>query len=107
MLVLFVLAVWSSSIAEAAALGIAAIFALTPASSYYWIMAIAVTLRRTAWTPIAVLALSTAIYWIASRFASMDYHPFIYALFAYGLAAVFFAWLVPGAVKTIGEFRRR
>jgi hypothetical protein len=107
MLVLFVLAVWSSSIAEAAALGIAAIFALTPASSYYWIMAIAVTLRRTAWTPIAVLALSTAIYWIASRFASVDYHPFIYALFAYGLAAVFFAWLVPGAVTTMREFRRR
>jgi hypothetical protein len=107
MLVLFVLAVWSSSIAEAAALGIAAIFALTPASSYYWIMAVAVTLRRTAWTPIAVLGLSTAIYWIATRFASVDYHPFIYSLFAYGLAAIFFAWLIPGAVKTIREFRRR
>ena len=33
---------------------VAAIFALTPASSYYWIMALVVSLRRGSWAPLAV-----------------------------------------------------
>lgn len=105
MLAMFVLAVWSTSLSDASALGIAVIFALTPASSYYWIMAIVVALRRATWPAVVVLALSTAVYWIASRFPSEDYHPFVYALFAWGLAGLLFAWLVPDVAKTLRNRR--
>ena len=81
--------------------GIAAVFALTPAASYYWIMAVIVPLRRIDWAPLAVLVLSTGMYAVARSFPSANYHPFLYALFAWGNAIILFAWLVPNAVRTM------
>jgi hypothetical protein len=78
-----------------------AIFALTPAASYYWIMALVVPLRRGRWAPIAVLGLATAIYVVARFYREPGYQPWLYALFAWGCAAVFTAWLLPDAVRQL------
>lgn len=101
MLGLLGLAVWGASLSDAALLGVVAIFALTPAASYYWIMALVVPLRRGRWAPIAVLGLATAIYVVARFYREPGYQPWLYALFAWGCAAVFTAWLLPDAVRQL------
>lgn len=103
MLLLLGLAVWRATLAESAVLGLAAIFALTPAASYYWIMTLAIPLRRGNWAPLAILVLATAMYAMVRVYPAMDYQPFIYAVFAWGNALILFAWLLPDAVREIRE----
>ena len=101
MILLLILAVLRAGIADSAVLGMAAIFALTPAASYYWIMSVAVPLRNVGWAPYGVLVLSTGMYAVAHFYPSVDYHPYLYALFAWGNAGILYAWLIPDAVRTI------
>lgn len=108
MLALFCVAVWHASLAESAALGIAPIFALTPAVSYYWIMMLIVPLRRGRWASLAVLSLAIAMYEVSLFYPSMDYHSWLYSLFAWGNALLLFGWLLPDAVRALkrGPSRR-
>jgi hypothetical protein len=101
MLGLLALAVWGATLADAAVMGVVAIFALTPAASYYWIMALVVPLRRGRWAPLAVLGLATGMYVAARLHPEPDYQPWLYALFAWGCATVFVAWLLPDAVRQL------
>jgi hypothetical protein len=106
MLALLSLAVWRASLAESSALSVAAIFALTPAASYYWIIAVVVPLRRGRWAPLAVVSLATAMYVVSRFYSSMEYHRFLYALFAWGNALLLFAWLLPDAVRELRGNKR-
>lgn len=103
MLLLLGLAVRRATLAESAVLGLAAIFALTLAVSYYWIMTIAIPFRRGTWAPLAILVLATTMYVIASFYPKMDHQPFIYAVFAWGNALILFAWLLPDAVRELRQ----
>jgi len=102
MLALLGLAVWRAPLAESAALGMAAVFALTPAVSYYWIMAVIVPLRRGRWAPLAILSLAMAMYALSRFHPAVGYHSWLYALFAWGNALFLFAWLLPDALRTLG-----
>jgi hypothetical protein len=101
MLALLGLAVRRAPLPESSALSVAAIFALTPAPSYYGIMAVVVPLRRGRWAPLAVLSLATAMYAASRCYSSTAYHPWLYALFAWGNALLLFAWLLPDAAREL------
>jgi hypothetical protein len=66
-------------------------------------MMVVVPFRRGRWAPIAVLSLATVMYAVARVYASMDYHSFLYSLFAWGNALLLFAWLLPDAVRALRQ----
>lgn len=105
LLALFAACAWRASLAESAVLGVAAIFALTPAPSYYGIMACLVPLRRGRWAPLAVLALATGMYGVSRFYATTAYHAWLYALFAWGNALLLLAWLLPDALRQLRSLR--
>ena len=106
LLALLGLAVWRAPLADSAVMSLVAIFALTPAASYYWIMLLVMPLRRGNWPPLAVLGLAIAMYAIARSFLSPDYQPWLYAVFAWGNALLFLAWLLPEALRTLRPVAR-
>jgi len=98
------LAAWRARLDEATALGIVAIFVLTPASSYYWIMALVVCLRRGDWIPFGILALATGMYAAAMHYSTAAYQPFLYGLFSWGMALLLLAWVLPDALRQLREW---
>jgi hypothetical protein len=47
--------------------------------------------------------LAIAMYAVSRFYPSMDYHSFLYSLFAWGNALLLFAWLLPDAVQALRE----
>ncbi|MCP4036379.1 MAG: hypothetical protein GY733_05535 [bacterium] len=99
MLGLMGFASWRARIDQAATYGILAMFALTPAASYYWIMVIVLCLGASRWPGIAMLCLSTALYLTSQWYTTGTYHPFLYGLMAWGLGALLIAWIVSEALR--------
>ena len=92
-------AMWQASVAEAAILGVVAIFALTPAPAYYWILAMVVPLRggRCA-GPAAVGRCAAHASPALSRIGS---HAVAIRDAGLGLAMIFAAWVVPDVLAVL------
>ena len=95
-------ALWRTSPVEGAVLGMVALFVISGAESYYWIMLCTAPLGRAPPAVLATLALGPPLYAIAI---------FVYPEFAYihlryvctsiGLTGLFLLWTVPDAVRTL------
>ena len=98
---------WRAPLAEAAVLGLVPIFALTPAASYYWIVALVVPLRRGRAAAVALLLLAAALHGIEMLDFSPDRAPWRFGLLAWGYALILIAWLIPDLVRAFGQRRAR
>lgn len=98
---LFCLAAWRATLAEAAVLGLALIFALTPASSYYWVILLSLPLLPGRVAPLVPVLLATFFYGheVISSPQQMMVERF-YAL-SWWLAIFFALWLGRRASQTI------
>jgi hypothetical protein len=97
-LALLIGALWQASLAEAAVLGIVGVFVLTPLSSYYWIMLLALPLGRGGVVALGFLALSTALYAFDLLEPPMG---LVYAVTSLGLALLLLGWLLSEASRTL------
>jgi hypothetical protein len=96
--------VWRRSPAEAALAGLAAVFALTSATCYYWIALLLLPLQRS--TPLVqgVLGLNLVLYALHLLHPSFELR---YGVFSLGLALLFLAWLGPEAWRNVRDGWRR
>lgn len=101
LLVLFAVAAWRASVAEAATLGMAAVFALTPIGSYYWAMLIAVPFLRDREGAMAVLFLATILYGVEVLYPGGELTFFRFTAMAWGLLIFFVVWLLPDALAAL------
>jgi hypothetical protein len=100
-------AVWSAGLAESAVLGVIAIFALSPAPVYYWIMLLAVPLRSGQGAALAVLLAAVGAHWIEYFYPVSEYGPWNYAVLAWSYALILVAWILPAVVRQLGGHWRR
>jgi hypothetical protein len=94
-------AAWRASPDEAAVLSVGTIFAALLLTCYYWIMLLAVPLRRGILGPIAVLALNVGLFALDLATPSFE---MIYGVMSWGLLVLLLAWAGPDAWATM---RRR
>jgi len=93
MLALFALAVRRATPAQASALGVAAIWALTPAGAYYWILLAVAPLAGDCLLACGVLLLAAALYAHQALHSAVEWNAFRYALLSWGIGLVLVAWL--------------
>lgn len=98
LLVLVAAAAWRAPVEEAAVLGVAAVFALLVLSCYYWVMLVAMPMRRGTLTTSGLLGLNVVLCG-----AEILHQPteVTYAIMAWALLALFLAWLLPAALRTL------
>ena len=102
LLLLLVLAMWQASLAQAAAMGIAAIFILTPLGCYYWVMLLALPLATGTALSFGLLLLSTGMYGVHVLYDD----PFLrFAIKSLGLTVLLLGWILPGAIDTLRRKR--
>jgi hypothetical protein len=101
LLAIFALAVWNASLAESVILGMAVVFALSPAAAYYWIMLLAVPLRRGRSAALALLVVSAGMHWIHRLYPTPEYEPWRYAILAWSYALFLIAWMLPATLRTL------
>jgi len=82
-------------------LGLAVIFALSPASAYYWIMLLMLPLRQSQGAAIAVFAVSVAIQGLAWIYTGLEYEPWLYAILAWSYLSILAGWILPEAAKAL------
>jgi hypothetical protein len=99
LLLLFALAVRRATPAEACVLGIAAIWSLTPAGAYYWILLAVAPLARGWLASFGVLLLAAALYAHQALLPSVEWNAFRYALLSWGIGLVLIAWLASVALR--------
>ena len=102
---LLAVAMWRATLAESVVLGIVAIFALTPAPAYYWIMALLIPLRRGRAAALALLLLSAALHALHMVYPYSDEAAWRFGLLAWGYALILISWLVPDLVAVVRERR--
>jgi hypothetical protein len=91
------LAVWSAPLDAAAVLSLAAPFALTLLTCYYWSMLMVVPLRSPAApATVALLLLNAALYAVHLRSGSFEME---YAATSWALALFFTAWVAPAMAR--------
>lgn len=92
------LAAWERSVDEAAALGVAAVFALLHLSCYYWVVLTLMALRRSAVGPLGLLGLNAATFAAALVAPGLQLACLV---FSCGMMALLVAWLGPDVVATL------
>jgi hypothetical protein len=95
-------AVWSASLAESAVLGVVAIFVLSPAPVYYWIMLLVIPLRPGQAATLAVLLVAAGAHWVERFYPSSEYGPWNYGILAWSYALILVAWILPAVVRQLG-----
>jgi hypothetical protein len=96
LLLLLVAAVWRASLAEAALAGMIAIFALGNLTCYYWILLLAVPLRRSVSLVFAILLLNLGLHLLHFQQPAFEMR---YGLMSWGLALIFLGWGVADALR--------
>lgn len=102
LLALTALAMWSATPACATALGMVAVFALTPSACYYWAMLSLAPLVLGRREVAALLVFNTALYGVHGL---VGQNLLRYALLSWGLLGVFVLWLTPRARRTLRSAR--
>jgi hypothetical protein len=91
-------AAWRAPPAQAAVLSMVALFGLTTSATYYWSMLLLAPLALR-WPAVAgLLALNAAMYLVHVLQADKLVR---YGLLSWGLAALFLAWILPEAIRTL------
>jgi hypothetical protein len=85
---------WRAPLAEAAVLGVFAVFLLTPAAAYYWIMLMIVPMRRGTLAALALLLLAAAIHFIYILMPGPEHSAWHFALLSWGYALILSSWLI-------------
>jgi hypothetical protein len=104
LLAALVLAAWRAPLAEATLAGLAAVFALLTPTGYYWIALVALPLARRPGLAWGALALSLALHAVHLAHPAFEVR---YGALSVGLAALFFGWLGPDALRTARGLLRR
>ncbi len=94
-------AMWRAPLAEAAVLGVFAVFVLTPAASYYWIMAMIVPMRSGTVAALALLLLAAAIHFVYLLVPGSQHSAWHFALLSWGYALILSSWLIPDLALAI------
>jgi hypothetical protein len=97
---LFALAVRRATPVQACALGVAAIWALTPAGAYYWILLAAAPLAGGWLAPCGALLLAAALYAHQALHPTVEWNAFRYALLSWGIGLVLVVWLAGVAYRS-------
>lgn len=88
-------AAWRATPSEAVVLGLGAIFALTHLTCYYWLLLLAVPLRRHAtFATVAILLLYAALYGVHLLHPAFELS---FGVFSWGLGLFFLGWTAPAA----------
>ena len=90
LLLLLAGAAWGAPLDRAAALGIAGIFALTPLSSYYWILLIALPLAGAEGVALGFVAVCAGLYALGAIGAPSAW---LYSLLSIALGALLVGWM--------------
>jgi hypothetical protein len=99
LLALLLLAMWRATAAQAALLGLGAIWLATPVGCYYLALLLAVPLRRGRLAPYAILALGAALYAIHPLYQP----PVVYGWMSLALTLGLAAWILPNALRTVRQ----
>ena len=102
MLALVSVAAWRSPPDEAAVLGPAAVFAAVVLTCYYWVMLVAVPLRRGSSAAVGVLLVSLGLYGLDLVTPSFE---MIYGAMSWALAVLFLVWMAPDLAATVRGWR--
>jgi hypothetical protein len=97
-------AAWRAPRDEALVIGIAAVFAVTVLTCYYWAMLLLLALRRNLVGVVGVLALNLALFPIDRASPAWE---MTYGIMSWALAALFLLWLLPDALTTLRELLAR
>ena len=98
-LAIWTLSIWRARLPEAALAGMAACFALTTPTSYYWIMLVALPLLRRADLVCGALALNLVAHAVHLLHPAFEMR---FGIYSVGLALLHLAWLLPNAVEIAG-----
>lgn len=98
-LLLFVAgASWRATPAQAAACGVASVFAVLVLSCYYWAMLLVMPLRERAFVVPGLLVLNSGLYVFELMHAPTE---LTFGIMCWGLTALFVAWLAPDLVASL------
>ncbi len=101
-LALLAAAAWRAPPDQATVLGVVAVFAVVVLTCYYWMMLLAMPLRRGATAAVGLLALGAGLFALDLATPAFE---MIYGVMSWGLAVLFVVWMAPDVAATVRAWR--